>query len=212
MGSTGRLLLLVALCVVGGFFAGRAYWSLRQSPPPPPLPTAPAAPATAVEVPDVRLPDLSGTTRSLHEWTSDSLVLNFWATWCAPCRREMPLLEQLHQERGGRGPAVVGVAIDREDPVRRFVAETGVTYPILFGETEAMAAAESFGPEFVGLPLTVIAAPGGRVLKMHMGEIDLDDIRLITSVLDRLKNGELDAAAATAALAPLDAPAPGTGN
>ncbi len=209
MRPAGRLLLLVALSVIGGFFAGRVYWALRE--PAPAGAAAPAAPAVT-ELPDVRLPDLDGATRSLRDWAQESLVLNFWATWCAPCRKEMPLLEQLHQERGGRGLAVVGVAIDREEPVRRFVAETGVSYPILVGEGEAMAAAEAFGPEFVGLPLTVITAPGGQVLKVHMGELDAEDVRAIAAVLDRLGTGQLGAGAARDALAVLDKGGPGTGD
>ncbi|MCK6370554.1 MAG: TlpA family protein disulfide reductase [Gammaproteobacteria bacterium] len=190
-----RLVLLVALSVLTGFFAGRVYWSLRDLPQPAGGPPPSPAPAVA-ELPDLRLTDLGGTARSLREWSGEALLLNFWATWCAPCREEMPLLEQLHQERSGRGLAVVGVAIDREEPVRRFVAETGVSYPILLGETEAMAAAETFAPEFLGLPLTVIAAPGGGILKVKMGELHTEDLQAIVAVLDRLADGSITLAGA----------------
>jgi thiol-disulfide isomerase/thioredoxin len=161
------------------------------------VPAAVAPPAT---LPDFRLKDLSGATRSITEWTSQALIVNFWATWCAPCRKEMPLLEQVHGERGGQGLHVVGVAIDREEPVRTFIAETGITYPILFGEADAMAAAESFGTAFIGLPLTVVVAPGGAILKIHTGELDAGDLALIVDVLDRLIAGSLSVPQARTAL------------
>jgi thiol-disulfide isomerase/thioredoxin len=189
-----RLLALLALSVVAGFFAGRAYWAIRQGQTPTPEIAAPA------RMPEFKLKDLNGSVRYISEWSSQVLILNFWATWCAPCRREMPLLEQVHQESVGKGLAVVGVAIDREDPVRTFIGETGVTYPILFGEQDAMAAAEAFGPSFVGLPLTVVAAPGGEILKVHVGELDGSDLAAILSVLDRLAAGKLTAAGARDAL------------
>lgn len=196
MRAVPRLLILVALSVTAGFFAGRVFWSTRPASPPPQASTAEAP----ERLPGIRLPDLTGTTRSITEWSAGATIINFWATWCAPCRREMPLLEQLHKERGSKGVAVIGIAIDREEPVRTFIGETGVTYPILFGEREAMVAAEAFGPAFVGLPFTVIAAPGGAILKLHTGELHADDLVAILAVLDRLAAGEISAAEARAAL------------
>jgi peroxiredoxin len=112
----------------------------------------------------------------------------------------MPLLEQVHHERRDKGLAVVGIAIDREEPVRTFVAETGVSYPILVGQEQAMAAAEAFGPDFVGLPLTVIAAPGGDIVTVHMGELDREELAGIIDVLDRLAQGTLSLTEAREAL------------
>jgi thiol-disulfide isomerase/thioredoxin len=192
-----RLLLILALCVAAGFFAGRVYWTMQD---PPAIAASPVAAAAPERMPEFRLRDLDGTNRAIGEWSSQGLVLNFWATWCAPCRKEMPLLEQLHRDRAGKGLAVVGIAVDREEPVRTFVGETGVTYPILLGEQDAMAAAESFGPSFVGLPLTVLAAPGGEILKLHVGELHPEDLAAFVSVLDRLAEGTLSVAAARKAL------------
>ena len=194
MGSWPRLLLLLTLCIAGGFIVGRTFWA------PPEPPSAPATTAIVTHLPAFELKDLSGVRRSIGEWSSQALIINFWATWCAPCRKEMPLLEQVHQERSGQGVAVIGIAIDDDDPVRTFVGETGVTYPILVGQQDAMTVAESFGPEFLGLPLTVVAAPGGEILKLHVGELHPDDLATILDVLDRLGAGKLSVADARKAL------------
>lgn len=199
MRGASRLLILLALSIGGGFFAGRAYWSIHVPPSAPPSAPPPAAGVggPALErLPALTLPDLAGTERSLEEWSRQALLVNFWATWCAPCRKEMPLLEQLHQERRDRGLAVVGIAIDREEPVRSFVAETGVSYPILVGQDTAMAAAEAFGPQFVGLPLTAVAAPGGEILGVHLGELHPEDLTRIAGVVDEVLAGRLSVAQA----------------
>jgi thiol-disulfide isomerase/thioredoxin len=192
MRSKFPALLLLTVCAAAGFFLGRAYWADRASSQP-----AVAAPE---RVPAFELTDLSGARRSADEWTSQALIVNFWATWCAPCRKEMPLLQALHQERSGQGLAVIGIAIDEEDPVRSFVGETGVTYPILVGRADAMAVADSFQPGWAGLPMTVIAAPGGHILKVHVGELHPKDLTGIVAVLDRLQSGRISLTEARQAL------------
>lgn len=196
-----RLAVIVALCLAAGFFAGREFWPRAPEAPADASAAATAPAADATRVPEFRLKDLAGATRSIGEWTGQATIINFWATWCAPCREEMPLLEQLHQERGQQGLAIIGVAIDREEPVRTFVGEIGVSYPILVGQMDATAAAEAFSPDFVGLPLTAFAAPGGDILDLHVGQIHAADLARFVDVLDRLAAGTLDLAGARQVLA-----------
>jgi thiol-disulfide isomerase/thioredoxin len=123
--------------------------------------------------------------RSISEWDGRALVVNFWATWCAPCRREIPLLMTLQQAQDPNRLQVIGVAIDDAAAVRQYAAELGINYPVLVGEQEALDAAAGFGVEFVGLPFTVFTDREGRVRKVHLGELEKREIdALVAEVLD----------------------------
>jgi thiol-disulfide isomerase/thioredoxin len=152
-------------------------------------------------LPEFSLPDLRGDLRSISDWSDRPLVINFWATWCAPCRREMPLLETLHMERRGNPLEVIGIAIDRMDAVDRFIAESGVTYPILVGQQDAMNVAEQFGADFVALPFTVFTAANGEVLWLHSGELHRDQLRVILEISDQVASGALNPSSARTRIA-----------
>jgi thiol-disulfide isomerase/thioredoxin len=147
----------------------------QRSPAPPP--TGGPSPAT---LPRFELPDLAGHLHSVDEWRGKLLVLNFWATWCAPCRREMPLLDVLNRESAS-DLRVVGVAIDHAEPVQSFVSESGVRYMVLVGQDEAMQIVERIAPDFEGLPLTIVVAPDGRIIQIHMGELHPEHLRAIAT-------------------------------
>jgi thiol-disulfide isomerase/thioredoxin len=166
-----------------------------------PVSNEPVAPGVGVgdALPAVRLQDLQGRERELAEWSGRTLLINFWATWCAPCRKEMPLLEQFQQSQDPARLQVVGIAIDRRDPVIRFVGEAGVTYPNLVGEMDATRAAEQFAEAFA-LPLSVVAAPDGTVLAVHMGELQASDLEQIAKVAAELAAGTLPVADAPSGL------------
>ncbi|TFG87813.1 MAG: TlpA family protein disulfide reductase [Chromatiales bacterium] len=157
-------------------------------------------------LPELTLNDLRGQPRAVAEWAGRTLLINFWATWCAPCRKEMPLLEQFQQSQDPARMQVIGIAIDRLDPVVRFLGETGVTYPNLVGEMDATRAAEQFAPGFA-LPLSIVAAPDSTVLAVHIGEIRPSDLEQIAAVADALATGTLSTADAAKQLK-LGTPAP----
>ncbi|MGI9342830.1 MAG: TlpA family protein disulfide reductase [Gammaproteobacteria bacterium] len=160
-----------------------------------------AAPdALPLTLPDIQLADLGGEMRSLSEWADGPLVINFWATWCAPCLREMPMLENVWQERQGDSLTIVGIAVDRIDAVTPYVEKTGVTYPILVGGSDAMEAAEAFGPDFAGLPYTVFVAGGGKVIGVFSGELERDRLEAMLEIVADATDGRIPIDAARARL------------
>lgn len=170
------------IIALAGFYVGRMFW-------PPPVGDAPAtaqlSTSPALEtLPNFTLQDLNGDARNIAEWSERPLVINFWATWCAPCRREMPMLQTLQQERRNDPLTVIGIAIDRFDDVISYIPESGVTYPILIGQSDAMELAYLLDPEFTAMPFTVFTAPGGRVLTLFTGELHPPQLRDILAVSD----------------------------
>lgn len=163
-----------------------------------------AAPVdTPVDTPrkvSFELAGLDGTMHSFSEWDGRHRIVNFWATWCAPCRREIPLLKAFQEQHGADGFQVIGVAVEFPDPVIAYAADAQFNYPILVGEQDAMAVAESSGVGFVGLPFTMIITKDGTLIGAHMGEIHQPQLDAIVDVLGRFDRGELDAVAARAAL------------
>lgn len=149
---------------------------------------------------DFSLPDIDGVVRRLSDWDGKARIVNFWATWCAPCRREIPLLKRAQVEHAANNLQVIGVAVDFVDPVRAYAAETDFNYPVLVGQEDAMAAVETSGLRFVGLPVTMIVAPDGELLATHIGEILEAHIDLIMSVFARLEAGDVDLEGARKAL------------
>lgn len=180
------VLAIVIVATAGGYLANRN--GLAGSEPPP-------AEARIT----FTLPDTSGTPRSLDEWHGRPLLVNFWATWCAPCRREIPLLKSA-QAAHGEHLQVIGVAVDYVEDVLAYAETAAFNYPVLVGQEEAMAAAETSGIEFLGLPFTMVIAADGRLIKTHIGEILKTDIDEIVTVLERLEAGEIDVGEAREAL------------
>jgi thiol-disulfide isomerase/thioredoxin len=157
---------------------------------------APPARQLVATVPDFTLEDREGSLRSLHDWPGKSLIVNFWATWCAPCRREIPLLEQIARERADDGFQVVGIAVDFRDKVLEYAHEMKIDYPLLIGEQEGLDAAASFGIDAVGFPFTVFTDAKGRVIAAHLGELTRPEATVILGAVDRVNRGTLDPAAA----------------
>jgi thiol-disulfide isomerase/thioredoxin len=146
-------------------------------------------------LPDFTLTDLEGNTRSIRSWPGQSMIVNFWATWCAPCRREIPLLRDIQKAKGADGFQVVGVAIDVREDVLAYAKEIGIDYPVLQGEQEAMEALGKLDTGF-GLPITVFTDNQHRIVLTHMGELHKAEADFILEVIGRVNRGELTPAAA----------------
>jgi thiol-disulfide isomerase/thioredoxin len=144
---------------------------------PPPGAGKAAARGLAGTLPDLRLPDLDGREVASNSWAGKVVVLNYWATWCPPCLREMPMLVELQRTYDNGELQVVGIAIDQAEPVSRFVAERDINYPILLGGSEAIETAVKLGNRTQGLPFTVIFDALGRRVYSHTGEITAPILR-----------------------------------
>ena len=127
------------------------------------------------ELPDFSYPDLEGRQRHSQEFTDKVLVLNFWATWCPPCRKETPAFVALQDAFAG-DVQFIGIAIDDEEPVRDFADSYAVNYPVLLGDIEAVALSRQLGNRYEGLPFTVVTAPGGTVVLRHAGELEREQL------------------------------------
>jgi len=116
------------------------------------------------------LKGLDGEAVPLTRWQGRPLLLNFWATWCPPCVREMPVFDRFHKQRSAQGWQVVGVAIDKADAVRQFLTRQPVSYPILLAGLEAAELMQALGNLQGGLPFTVLLDAAGHVKQRHLGE------------------------------------------
>ena len=192
-----RVIAIAAIFGLAGFYAsnylrGRAVPDAEVAPAPTETPSVEsvAAPLVAA-LPEFSLSDVDGQTRSITEWSGRPLLINFWATWCAPCLREMPLLQKLQDQRGDR-LQVIGIAVDRLPAVQSFLAEAGVSYPVLVGQQDAMDAAELFGPEFLALPFSIFVGADGAVLGLRPGELDPGELRELIDTVDAVEAGGID--------------------
>lgn len=115
------------------------------------------------------LVDLAGKARRLTEWSDRILVCNFWATWCAPCREEIPLLMTARQRYGTKGVEIVGIAIDNASKVAEFAASLKISYPILLAEANGLDLMRQLGNGAGGLPYTVVADRQGALKHRKLG-------------------------------------------
>jgi thiol-disulfide isomerase/thioredoxin len=193
----------VAVAGLAGAVAFVAYDQLESRVAPAstaaPAPAAPASQLVAT-LPRFQLADRAGQMRSLQDWPDQALIVNFWATWCAPCRREIPLLQQLQRDHAGEGFQVVGIAVDFRDKVLAYADEMNIDYPLLIGEQEALDAAAAFGVTTVGLPFTVFSDRQGRIVTAHLGELTAAEADLILDAVRRVDSGTTTPADARVAL------------
>ena len=146
-------------------------------------------------VPAISLADGAGIKHALSEWKGRPLLINFWATWCAPCRREIPLLKTLRHQRAADGLEVVGIAVDFKDAVQRYAREMGIDYPVLIGEQDGLDAIAAFGMDTM-FPFSVFADRQGRIVTLKIGELRADEAHLILDQVKAVDAGRIDLAAA----------------
>lgn len=122
------------------------------------------------------LPDAQGTPQALADWQGDIIVVNFWATWCPPCKREIPDFVEVFEQHRAQGVRFVGLSIDTPDNVAAFADEMGVSYPLLIGDADTLQLASALGNPAQGLPFTVILDRAGMVRHITLGTMSKADL------------------------------------
>ncbi|MEO1327644.1 MAG: TlpA disulfide reductase family protein [Pseudomonadota bacterium] len=192
-------LAVIAISAIGGYFAGTSLRANTDAPTisqPGAITRAAAVAAAAAtdadpNAPDITMPALGGGELSLSEWDGQLRLINFWATWCAPCRREIPLLKSIQEDQPVSDLQVVGVALDEMDAVTEYDGEINFNYPILVGDEGALAIADQYQLELMALPFTLIVWRDGTLLNAHIGDVDEEEAAHIIDVLQRLDQQQI---------------------
>ena len=165
MQSYGRLLIIVLLSGLSGWFLFHHTLETNKA-------ETPAAVTTSANTPvfNASFPDLNGKQQPIKQWQGKVIVLNFWATWCPPCREEMPELSAMQQQY--KDIVIVGLSTDDLEKTKEFIKTAPVSYPILAGDMEAMSFSETLGDDRGILPYTVIIDTKGAVVKTFFGRIN----------------------------------------
>jgi thiol-disulfide isomerase/thioredoxin len=157
--KAGAFLIVATLAGLAGFNFNRA--SL----------ISPAAEGAAHRLMSVSLPDLSGKLQALSQWRGKVLVVNFWATWCAPCRAEIPALIRVQSQYASNGVIIVGIALDDVVKVQEYAAEFRVDYPLLVGGMETLSMNNDLGNSAGVLPFTIVLDRSGKLVQNHAGAL-----------------------------------------
>ena len=204
--------LIIGVAGVGGFLLFRAFQGAPVGPLKPVAAESAAAPQVIADpgvpaakrsvpdsLPEIMLADVQGKPTKLASFGGRPLMVNFWATWCAPCRREIPLLNKLRAQRKAQNAEIVGIAVDFREDVLKFVQKIPLSYPLLIGEEDGLAAAEAFGMG-MAFPFSVFVDSQNRILTVKVGELHEDEANFAFDRLQDIDKGVLTLEAAQAAV------------
>lgn len=163
-----RNVIIVAVLLAA---SALGWWLRSPAAPVSSLPSIDAATAAAASQALLArsLPDHQGRPQSWQQWQGQILVINLWATWCPPCREEMPGFVRLQARYQGHGVQFIGLAVDEAAAVVEFLRQMPLNYPVLFGDDALLQLFAGFGNRQGALPYTIILDPQGRLLRAHQG-------------------------------------------
>ena len=168
--TSKALIFLAAILALSGGILAQSY-------------NASATPATTLALPEFSAPDVDGKLHSSKEWQGKLLVINFWATWCPPCRKEISVFMALQSQYGKQGLQFIGIAIDDQEPVAEYLAAMKVNYPNLISGVNGMALAQQLGNSVDAVPYTVVVNPQGQIIHQHPGEFTKEQILAVIKPL-----------------------------
>ena len=173
-------LVAAIIATLAGIYAGTQIWRT----------TSQGSPASAEQAVAHffagSLADVDGQPRPFSAWRGKTLVVNFWATWCPPCREELPSFSRLQNLYTKQGVQFVGIALDVADSVRAFAGQHPVSYPLLIGGSTGVELARQFGNASLSLPYTVIITPAGALRVLRLGPLSEGELdRILRELLAR---------------------------
>ncbi|MGE5625691.1 MAG: TlpA disulfide reductase family protein [Bacillota bacterium] len=182
-------LIILVLVAAGAAGFGVYRWLMPGSTPPPSesavVMSSGDKPMTAEQALGDKMEGLSdGASHRLADWRGKAVLVNFWATWCAPCREEIPLLVKLQAQYAAQGFTVVGIATDEtsDKDVKDYLKRMVVNYPMLMGNEDVGRLVAGFGGDLIGLPYTLLLSRDGKVLKLHAGELSPDEAQQLVAL------------------------------
>lgn len=164
-----RALYALAAAAAGLAGAGLAWW--RHTP-------APLDQSTVLQLWGLEFDTPAGARLALSSLRGRPLLINFWATWCPPCVEELPLLNAFFEENKAKGWQVVGIAVDKLDPVKTFLQRQPLAFPVALAGMEGLALSKSLGNQVGGLPFTVLVGADGSILNRKIGKLSARDLTL----------------------------------
>lgn len=160
------------LAVVAATYAGYRLWDLTKT-------SAPKIETATLErVFNTQFADLTNQQQALKDYRGKIIVLNFWATWCPPCRQEMPAFSKIQDTLGGSGVQVIGVGIDSPSAIKEFALQFPVSYPLLMGGTSGLELMRGLGNTNAALPFTFVFRPDGQPAFSHLGMLTEEALKL----------------------------------
>ena len=182
LATTIGVLALAAAAFVIGYLVQQG----AEGPAPATVPPESSAPL-GVHRPDFQFVDQNGVLRRMAHWDGNLVVVNFWATWCSPCLREVPVLIELQSRYRPRGVRFVGLALDDIEAVRTYAREVSLNYPTAAGDAPLLDLMRRFGNAAQALPFTALVSPSGRVVERYTGPLTRD---ALAKRLDNLLAGQ----------------------
>jgi len=123
------------------------------------------------QAPSFILSDINREKRSIKEWKGNLIILNFWATWCLPCKEEIPLLNEFHKQYKDQDLSIVGIAVDHWAAVKKFNKHIPIDYVNLIGNIDSTLLVKRYGNKTGALPYTVIIEPSGKIVSIASGQL-----------------------------------------
>lgn len=172
------IIVLIAIAAAAGGFFLQQNLSTEIAVQTPPV-SRPTLSVAGQLRPEFVLPDLEGKLRNISEWDGKIRLVNFWATWCPPCLREMPAFIDMQAQFADKDFVVLGIAVDTKDAVETFVETMDINYPIFVGDSAALELTTLYGNRLGVLPFSVFIGKNNKIISTHNGEITAETIKSI---------------------------------